>query len=362
MGVAAHNIGAAEARFGPAALRRLAAQTRPCRCFRPTCATVPAGWWPRRCGSSPPARARRVALVGVLAERYATADFQVASAPPGGAGRAGAGEGKVRRGHRPGLPARGRTAATGRGPARGRRGGRRADRRSRSARGFWARRRCSARPRTRASSSPGSMPRRPARPIAGRGASSSSTGNSRRCPAGRPTSETSARSWPATISRRSRRPSRSRLPVNLPKGYAPWPERPPVGSATRTTTGCGGNPPMPPPGKSLEEKGAHVDPECQRCHTTGYGLPGGFASARRGAARHEVGCESCHGPSQGHAAEPAVRTAHYAQAKNYCTGCHDRENSPQFAFDNYWHKIAHGEQPAQKAAGSVAVRQSKDNP
>ena len=48
----------------------------------------------------------------------------------------------------------------------------------------------------------------------------------------------------------------------------------------------------------LKEKGAEVDPECQRCHTTGYGLPGGFASVRRGGKMLNVGCESCHGPSK----------------------------------------------------------------
>jgi hypothetical protein len=107
--------------------------------------------------------------------------------------------------------------------------------------------------------------------------------------------------------------------------------------------------------KALKEKGAHVDPECQRCHTTGYGLPGGFASAHRSVARAAVGCESCHGPSQGHVAEPAVRTAHFAQAKNHCMGCHDRENSPKFAYDTYWSKIVHGEQPAQPADASASV-------
>jgi hypothetical protein len=114
--------------------------------------------------------------------------------------------------------------------------------------------------------------------------------------------------------------------------------------------------------KSLHEKGAHVDPECQRCHTTGYGLPGGFISPRRSAALVAVGCESCHGPSQGHVTQPAVRTAHFAQAKNSCTGCHDRENSPKFAYDKYWAKIAHGERLAHAVEGSVPVPPSKDHP
>jgi hypothetical protein len=104
--------------------------------------------------------------------------------------------------------------------------------------------------------------------------------------------------------------------------------------------------------KSLTDTGAHVDPDCQRCHTTGYGLPGGFASARRSGALVNVGCESCHGPSQRHAAQPAVPTAYLAQAKDHCTVCHDRENSPKFAYDSYWKKISHGKSslPTKRAA------------
>jgi hypothetical protein len=94
--------------------------------------------------------------------------------------------------------------------------------------------------------------------------------------------------------------------------------------------------------QSLQKSGAHVDPECQRCHTTGYGLPGGFQSARRSPDLVQVGCESCHGPSGGHVRDPKIHTAYFAEAKNHCTSCHDRENSPKFAYDTYWAKIRHG--------------------
>jgi hypothetical protein len=94
--------------------------------------------------------------------------------------------------------------------------------------------------------------------------------------------------------------------------------------------------------KSLADKGAEVDPNCQRCHTTGYGLPTGFVSARRSGDRHDVGCEECHGPSLAHTTEPTVRTAYFAQARDHCTTCHDHENSPQFAYKTYWKKIVHG--------------------
>jgi len=94
---------------------------------------------------------------------------------------------------------------------------------------------------------------------------------------------------------------------------------------------------------SLQKTGAQIDPYCQHCHTTGYGLPGGFVSARRSAETANVGCESCHGPAQGHVPDAKTRTTYYAQAKNHCLGCHDRENSPDFAYDTYWAQIRHGE-------------------
>jgi hypothetical protein len=101
--------------------------------------------------------------------------------------------------------------------------------------------------------------------------------------------------------------------------------------------------------KTLETKGAHVDPDCQRCHTTGYGLPGGFSSIRGTAAMTNVGCEACHGPSQAHAAKTSVHTPYFAQAKDHCTGCHDRENSPKFDYDKYWEKIRHGQKATEES-------------
>ncbi len=94
--------------------------------------------------------------------------------------------------------------------------------------------------------------------------------------------------------------------------------------------------------KTLADRGAHVDSYCQQCHTTGFGLPGGFVSARRSPARADVGCESCHGPSLAHARQPDTRTAFSGQARGHCTTCHDRENSPTFDYDSYWQRIAHG--------------------
>lgn len=85
----------------------------------------------------------------------------------------------------------------------------------------------------------------------------------------------------------------------------------------------------------------HVDPYCQQCHTTGYGLPGGFVTVAKSPDRLGVGCEACHGPSQVHVEEPERRTPF--DAKDQCTRCHDQENSPAFGYERYWEKIKHGE-------------------
>jgi len=95
--------------------------------------------------------------------------------------------------------------------------------------------------------------------------------------------------------------------------------------------------------QSIAAKGAHVDPACQRCHTDGYGLPGGFLSRGATPARVNVGCESCHGPSGAHVENPTVHTPHYRQAKARCVICHDRENSPHFELEPYWAMIRHGD-------------------
>lgn len=98
--------------------------------------------------------------------------------------------------------------------------------------------------------------------------------------------------------------------------------------------------------ETLVQKGAHVDAYCQQCHTTGYGLPGGFETAAATPQLTSVGCESCHGPSAAHAKSPKQnRTAYHGQAKSHCAKCHDRENSPEFEYDRYWNALVKGISP-----------------
>ncbi len=89
----------------------------------------------------------------------------------------------------------------------------------------------------------------------------------------------------------------------------------------------------------LVSENAHVDSYCQQCHTTGFGWPDGFVSVSQEIERFNVGCESCHGPSLAHAEDSTVRTPFDAQGQ--CIKCHDVENSPTFAYDPYWELIEH---------------------
>lgn len=94
--------------------------------------------------------------------------------------------------------------------------------------------------------------------------------------------------------------------------------------------------------QTLTAGGSQVDSYCQQCHVTGFGRPGGFVSLKRSLDRTDVGCESCHGPSQAHAEQPSISTAFAAGAADQCRTCHDRENSPHFDYDAYWKRIVHG--------------------
>jgi len=98
--------------------------------------------------------------------------------------------------------------------------------------------------------------------------------------------------------------------------------------------------------ETLEVKHSHVDPYCQQCHTTGYAANGGFVSVKQSPNLFDVGCESCHGPSSQHVKEVKTRTPFVA--KDQCISCHDRENSPNFAYQPYWEKIIHGAKVAMK--------------
>jgi len=113
--------------------------------------------------------------------------------------------------------------------------------------------------------------------------------------------------------------------------------------------------------ETLDEKGFEADPYCVRCHTTGYGGPGGYRTLTERRTRGGVGCESCHGPSQAHMRSPETRSTS-ARASEACITCHDPENSPEFSFDVYWPKIVHGKRRKPEVLNSAAVGGSPDPP
>lgn len=87
------------------------------------------------------------------------------------------------------------------------------------------------------------------------------------------------------------------------------------------------------------------NPDCLRCHTTGYGRPGGFPEQglpAEHADRADVGCESCHGPGGDHITPAAAKIGTIVSLGDKCDSCvilqicgacHDDANDPGFEFE-----------------------------
>jgi peroxiredoxin len=98
---------------------------------------------------------------------------------------------------------------------------------------------------------------------------------------------------------------------------------------------------------SLDDRGKTNDASCLSCHTTAFGLPGGFpVQASPNPAGHpdlaRVGCESCHGPGAAHVPKNAKKIGSIISLGDKCDscvilqicgGCHDDANDPGFAFE-----------------------------
>ncbi len=95
--------------------------------------------------------------------------------------------------------------------------------------------------------------------------------------------------------------------------------------------------------QTLKSRDNHYDPECLKCHTTGYWLSTGFLRIDETPQHKDVQCEACHGPGETHTEKP---TEAYGggQAKSSCSACHTPEQSPGFRYSEYWRVIRH-EQP-----------------
>jgi 2',3'-cyclic-nucleotide 2'-phosphodiesterase (5'-nucleotidase family) len=81
------------------------------------------------------------------------------------------------------------------------------------------------------------------------------------------------------------------------------------------------------------------DPDCQKCHTVGFGYRTGFATPQATPDRWNVGCESCHGPGAAHAASGEGPYGEVSETT--CRGCHNAEHSPDFDYATYRPRIVH---------------------
>ncbi len=93
--------------------------------------------------------------------------------------------------------------------------------------------------------------------------------------------------------------------------------------------------------------GRQFDPECVRCHTTGFNHPTGFVTEKLTPHLFGNQCENCHGPASLHVEKPndleyrAAIRLNLKKAETTCLRCHDDENDPHFDLEKYWPKIRH---------------------
>ncbi|MBA4065946.1 MAG: hypothetical protein C0501_19955 [Isosphaera sp.] len=128
----------------------------------------------------------------------------------------------------------------------------------------------------------------------------------------------------------------------------------------------------------------NFDGECVRCHVVGLNYRTGYEDQKTTPHLAHVGCESCHGPGSGHAADPRAANLLALQSpwkakpgdrlppvgkmkeiaalpafergrvalkpeeqrvinavSAMCARCHDAENDPHFDIFTYWPKVDH---------------------
>lgn len=117
-----------------------------------------------------------------------------------------------------------------------------------------------------------------------------------------------------------------------------------------------------------------ANPECLKCHTTGYGEDGGFVNKAETYHMAKVDCEACHGPGREHLGiELQIEEARKLNSRrkandeqlallesikgeydtkirkevpeNICLQCHTNEWSPDFNYEEYVVKVNHSTDP-----------------
>lgn len=91
---------------------------------------------------------------------------------------------------------------------------------------------------------------------------------------------------------------------------------------------------------TLERQGKQADLTCVGCHVVGFRQPGGVCGLKDLDGFVNVGCESCHGPGEKHAAQPVEGSMGKVVPASVCAdGCHVPEHSDRFNFDTYRARI-----------------------
>ena len=102
--------------------------------------------------------------------------------------------------------------------------------------------------------------------------------------------------------------------------------------------------------ESLRKANKVFDPECLKCHTSGFKQNGGFMSVNITPRLADVQCEACHGPGiehifaimRGNVAEKSRQHKTYQRlTEESCLKCHTKANSPEYKFATYWERIKH---------------------
>ncbi|MFI5314069.1 MAG: redoxin domain-containing protein [Myxococcota bacterium] len=103
---------------------------------------------------------------------------------------------------------------------------------------------------------------------------------------------------------------------------------------------------------TLVEHGKDRDPECLRCHTVGFGQPGGFDPKLRQDHLRGVQCENCHGRGGPHQSPDFAKGG----LEPVCLGCHTPQHSLRFVFAERLPLISHAANQAMLANLSVDER------
>ena len=90
---------------------------------------------------------------------------------------------------------------------------------------------------------------------------------------------------------------------------------------------------------TLRKEGKDNDPECMRCHVTGYRERSGFGSDSNRINLEGVQCEACHGRGSVHV---ETQDKEYGRVFQFiCRRCHNREWSPDFDYWKYLKREPH---------------------